>query len=183
LGKILEQQYGQNLGAQKCSSVIDAIAPIAAIANDLQEWVDTLPSYLGAISASDLAAPLPTHQSTRQKLSYHFRVVLTLRFLNVRILLHRPVLDRYIESSYISAPDLPANVLLSRLGSHSAYMCFKSAIEVISIVNSLVRSKDPAKALLNAWWFTVYYGKDGHIPILEANFYTKLSTQRLLCSA
>lgn len=160
LGNILEEQYGQNLGVHKVATVVDVIAPIPAIDQDLREWADTLPPGLRTLSSSDLLALLSSFEiSPRQRLANHFRVVLTLRYLNVRVLLHRPVLDKYIESSYSLEHEPSANVLLSRLGSHSACSCFKSAIEIVTIVRTLVETQGPAKAWLNAWWFTVYYSK------------------------
>ncbi|KAK5210789.1 hypothetical protein LTR41_003401 [Exophiala xenobiotica] len=155
--KVIDQQYGQNLGFDTPPAVVDVIAPLGTIDHDLRIWERDLPQELQTITSSNLldlvacynpAGPLAKAQ--------RFRIVLTLRYLNVTVLLHRPVLVKYFELASLSGASVEM-ALLSRLGRNSIDVCFRSSMEIISIVNTLAKNTGPAKYLLNVWWFTLYY--------------------------
>lgn len=160
LGTIIEQQYGRNLGMNLPSSVVNVVSPISAIDDSLRDWVDAQCSDLRPVSSTDLLSMLSSFNPEDSLASANrSRVVLTLRYLNVRLLLHRPVLVKYFETSLSPTKDPAETTLLSHLGSHSIQICFRSSMEIITIVNTLVHSAKPAKRWLNAWWFTLYYSE------------------------
>ncbi|KAJ9602617.1 hypothetical protein H2200_012810 [Cladophialophora chaetospira] len=158
-GTIIDQLYGKNLGLDKSPSVIDIISPIAGIDNDLRDWADSLSPNLKPLSSAELLAILAAVDSPGAAFPRvnRCRVVLTLRSLNVRVLLYRPVLARYIDTAYSTVVDPAEALLLNRLGSYSLQICFRSAMEIITIVSTLVQTRGTARQWLNAWWFTLYY--------------------------
>ena len=88
-----------------------------------------------------------------------YKVVLTLRSLNATILLHRRVLEKYLEVNSTPSYDAEEIDLLRRLGRDSIDVLFNSSIELINIVKLLIEAGGPIRRLLNAWWFTLYYSK------------------------
>ncbi|KIX01347.1 uncharacterized protein Z518_09072 [Rhinocladiella mackenziei CBS 650.93] len=156
--KVIDQQYGQNLGFDSPPSVVDVISPLSRIDNELREWDRELPLELRTITSSELwdllASYDPAGPTAKAK---RFQVVLTLRYLNLTILLHRPVLVKYFELASSSTTDPSEMSLLNRLGRNSIDVCFRCSKEIIFIVSTLVQNAGPSRGLLNAWWFTLYY--------------------------
>lgn len=94
-----------------------------------------------------------------------FRVVLSLRHLNLRILLHRPILSSYLDRSTSRAGFSQKGAYLNQLGFNSVRICVESAMEVIAITHTIVTSDGPTHALLGAWWYTLYYSKLWSVPM------------------
>ncbi|RVX76020.1 hypothetical protein B0A52_00377 [Exophiala mesophila] len=158
MGKVIERQYNQNLAPEKPQEVLDIITPLASMDNELREWDHELPPEMRTISSTELAPILPLLQRDGPpNISKRSQLHLTMRCLNLRLLLHRPVLVKYLETSHSSNVDPTEEAMLSRLGSHSIYVCHRSATEIIKIVSALVQGRGTARKYLNAWWFTLYY--------------------------
>lgn len=158
--KVIDQQYGQNLGFDAPPSVVDVISPLSSIDGELRDWDRSLPLWLKTITSKELPDLISTYDPLAPSgKAKRFQVVLTLRSLNLTILLHRPVLVKYFELSSTPALDMRETTLLGRLGRNSINVCLKSSMEIISIVHRLVRNSGPARRLLNVWWYTLYYSK------------------------
>jgi len=158
--KVIDQQYGQNLGFDSPPNVVDVLAPLSSIDAELREWDRSLPLWLKTIKSKELPNLISTYDTLAPSgKSKRFQVVLTLRSLNITILLHRPVLVKYFEISSNPTSDMTETTLLSRLGRNSIDVCLRSSIEIISIVHRLVHNSGPARRLLNVWWYTLYYSK------------------------
>lgn len=91
--------------------------------------------------------------------SWKFRVILTLRYLNLRVLLHRPVLVKFIAASRSPDRDLQDLKLLQQIGMNSMQIITESAMEIIDIVLRVVSEPGWKQSLLGAWWFSLYYSK------------------------
>ena len=152
MGKVIERQYNQNLAPEKPQEVLDIITPLASMDNELREWDHELPPEMRTISSTELAPILPLLQRDGPpNISKRSQLHLTMRCLNLRLLLHRPVLVKYLETSHSSNVDPTEEAMLSRLGSHSIYVCHRSATEIIKIVSALVQGRGTARKYLNAW--------------------------------
>lgn len=84
-------------------------------------------------------------------------VILTLRYLNVRVLLHRQVLVKFlglIRNNY-QPTSLLDKQLLTQFGIGSLQACLESASNIISIIYRTGKRSN----LLGAWWFSSYYSK------------------------
>ena len=86
-------------------------------------------------------------------------VIIMLRYLNTRILLHRPILSAFLRQRARSRSSGDSvtreDSFFNDLGERSVRICQQSAMEIVEIVHKT--SSPPA--LLGAWWFTAYYSK------------------------
>lgn len=94
---------------------------------------------------------------------WKFRVILTLRYLNLRVLLHRPVLVKFIIASRAPDRDPEDLKLLQRIGMNSMAICTMSAMEIINIVFQAVSDPKWKQGLLGAYWYSLYYSKSLHL--------------------
>jgi hypothetical protein len=101
--------------------------------------------------------------SGNQSFSWKFRVILTLRYLNLRVLLHRPVLVKFIIASRAPDHDPEDLKLLQRIGMNSMAICTMSAMEIINIIFRIVSDPKWKQSLLGAYWYSLYYSKSLHI--------------------
>lgn len=88
-----------------------------------------------------------------------FRVILTLRFLHVQILLHRPVLARSLDITGVLGVEPTEDRLLNDIRYGSLKKCVESAMWIIDIIYELVSSSRWPRNLLGAWWYSLYYSK------------------------
>lgn len=100
-----------------------------------------------------------SHLTVSQKAAQTLRIVLTLRSLNIRLLLHRPILVKFLDSGCESYKDVHDIQMLRQIGSHSLHVCMHTADEIISIVHAVVTSVDATRTSVGAWWYTLYYSK------------------------
>lgn len=169
--KVIDQQYAQNLGFDMPPTVIDVISPLSSIDNELREWDRALPWWLKTIRSTELLDLISTYDpATPSGGGKRFQVVLTLRSLNLTILLHRPVLVKYFELCNTSASEKTEQTLISRLGRNSIEVCFTSSVEIITIVNTLVNDPGHARRLLNVWWYALYYSTFFSSTIFESPY-------------
>ena len=94
-----------------------------------------------------------------QFFSLKFSVILTLRYLHLRILLHRPILVKFLDACGKGGIDPHEERLLQQIGSNSMRICMESAMSTIDIIHELVPSSEWPKGLLGAWWYSLYYSE------------------------
>ena len=158
LGKAIDQLYNENVDVEEPPDMLNNITSIWALDNELQTWQSDLSKNHKTathtevdmiFSSINLAAPV--------LLDRRFQFILTLRYLNLRLLLHRPVLTRFFESIYSPMLELSEPSILKTLGSRSLLTCFRCSMEIIAIVSRIASEKGSALRYLSAWWFTLYY--------------------------
>lgn len=159
LWHIIDSLYGQNLGCDKPLEVGETVAPLFKAEHQLLDWERTLPANLKITSSQQVS--LQNRDNPLQEDEYielRLRTILTLRYLNLCLLLHRPILTKYL--------DLASNTnyshelrLLQQVGSNSIKVCMQSSTEVIYIVHAAVQNTDGHRTLLGAWWYSLYYSK------------------------
>ncbi|KAF7194431.1 ABC-transporter-regulating transcription factor [Pseudocercospora fuligena] len=146
LNDILRRAYGANLEPDVSLSLAEMLEVIVNLESRLQLLQATLPTSL-------LARPWledQEHSNVIARLSVIFR----LRFLNVRLLLHRPVLVHQLRSIGGQPPALTTSSLFQDFAKQSTMVCHEAACEVVQIV-SVIAKKSPG--LLGAPWFSVYF--------------------------
>lgn len=132
---------------------------IFSMEQQLFSWERSLPQPLQLVSTASLDGMPQQHLSDPEYFSWKFRVILTLRYLNVRVLLHRPVLVKFISASQSPDRDSQDLKLLQQIGINSMQICTNSAMEIIDIVNRVVSEPGWKQSLLGAWWFSLYYSE------------------------
>ncbi len=175
---IVEQLYGNNLACSSTSvtsSAVDTVARVYKIENQLSEWQRGLPPTLKLITADDIRsdALLPPEEDAAEEdwRQLRLRFILTLRYTNVRLLLHRPVLIKFLDivdgagsqqqslSENNSASDRNDMSLLQQVGAANIQIAVRSAEEIIRLVHNALHSAAGRSkwGLLGAWWFSLYY--------------------------
>ena len=123
----------------------------------LLEWQEGLPKALDPQSSAHQATAGTTgvqdeHTFTRM------RLILRLRYLNVRIILHRPVISHMLRQNLGHAQrDSPARVdsFVQATWESSMNTCLVTAMEVIDVVHKASTNT----TMLGSWWFALYYSE------------------------
>ncbi|CAI7569790.1 unnamed protein product [Penicillium palitans] len=158
LWNVLELLYGQNIGCDGPLPVSETVAHIFSLEQHLFSWERSLAHPLQLISSANIEnLPQDQMSSNTQYLSLKFQVILTLRYLNLRVLLHRPILVKFITASRSPDRDPQDMRLLQHIGMNSLQICADSATEIIDIVHRVVSEPGWKRSLLGAWWFSLYY--------------------------
>lgn len=143
--------YGQNLACGKESQTIDLFGKLYALEQRLLQWRRSLPAPLCILSQD--SPPSPSTSGPERKLC----TILTLRYLNIHLLLHRPVLVKFFDCHNKPRSLDEEDVLLYQVGTTGLVRCHESATKVIALVHSALKTRDDAQGLFGAWWFTLYY--------------------------
>ena len=175
MSSIIDLLYDHNLGCGITASAVETVARVFKLENDLLAWQRTSckPSLVTAsnLSQAITEAEAPTLVTPRNEESgsipsswwpayeLRLRIVITLRYNNLRILLHRPVIASLLTKAEDDETNPGEVPIIRQIGTSSVQICNRSAKEIIGIVFTLVHSKGPARGLLGAWWFTLYYSK------------------------
>ncbi|KAK5164916.1 uncharacterized protein LTR77_009580 [Saxophila tyrrhenica] len=152
IGKAISQLYDQNLGYDDLLSEPESIPRIIGMDQEMDNWRSALTSELAVVWSHDLPASGSYHDRTLGR----FRVMLTLRFHNLSILVHRPLLCKALDQLSKSTGDAVIS-MVSEMTNRSISICLRSAEETIDIVHGVVIDPDRSWPMLGAWWFTVYY--------------------------
>lgn len=153
LAAILEMVYGNNTTPVFAGNAEQMIPTIVIMEEKLNAWEEALFTPLqidtnyGNSQRGD--QPLDT-------LFVRLRVVTRLRFLNVRIFLHRPLLGHQLstrlahglEHSSFNKQQSFSKLILDQ----GVKMCRDAAMETLTIIH-----RDPH--ILGAWWCAAYYSK------------------------
>lgn len=161
---IIDSLYGQNISCDQPSEVGDTIARLFNIERELGDWERALPRNLRIWSSQDVldnTNDTVTNENVRNE--NRLATILTLRYLNVRLLLHRPILIKFLDTSGKADGDCHELTLLQKIGSNSIQLSMQSAIDIIGIVHAAVHATGQKRELLGAWWFSLYYSTISHI--------------------
>lgn len=154
---ILDLLYGQNLGCDNPLSVSQTVSQVFATEQHLFTWEKALPDALRLINITGLRNATQEPSSNTAHFSWKFRTILTLRHLNLRVLLHRPILVKFIDACGGLQPDPQELKLLQQMGPNSLRVCADCAMEIIDIIYDIVYDPGWRRRLLGAWWYSLYY--------------------------
>lgn len=148
--------YGHNLGCDESLTETSMITLIFQLEQELGDWQSSLPSSLMLRLPSHLEA----EQTTADPILERFRLILTLRSLNVKLLLHRPSLTKSLGSYVIDANgSTTQETSVNQVQRSFNCTCVQMAEDVINIVHAVLTKQKLGRQLIGAWWFTLYYSK------------------------
>jgi len=154
MGKSLVNQYGANLeNADSRPDDIDSLKASGELRKSLQVWAASLPSHLRLCGPE---SSILCHNTPANR----FRVILTLRYHNLAILIHKPLLSATIR--HLFRPENAAGgspPYLIQLAMAEAHECIRASQLTIEIVHSIISADPSSKNNLGAWFFTLYYGE------------------------
>ncbi|KAI8665065.1 Zn(2)-C6 fungal-type domain-containing protein [Fusarium sp. Ph1] len=146
LGQVIESVYDNNISClAPTTSLHQILKRVLEVDQDLTKWRQQLPPGLSQVTASELSQL----QAVGETQTYRFRTILTVRYLNVRTLLHRAVLSRLLESPSRQ----PHQDLIFNMSVSSMETCVETALESIGIISQATHQQ----YLLPIWWYSVYF--------------------------
>ena len=150
---IFDVLYGSNLGCVDHVDIFENASYLLKCEQRFFVWQRDLPRSISLIGSNELEYEPNEFTITR------LRVILTLRFLNLRILAHRPLLCMYLESLGASQVDPLQLATLRQVSANSVQLCVQSATMIVNITSWALKHSSPPRYLLGAWWFSLYYSK------------------------
>ncbi|KAH0831548.1 hypothetical protein FOPE_00461 [Fonsecaea pedrosoi] len=156
LGDIISELYGGNVDIDPGLTVPTMLERTVVLEQKMAAWKHNLFPQLQR-RPWDTLDPDTVSLSAWDPVFDRLSVIITLRYLNTRILLHRPILSAFLRQrarvKVSGEPVEPEDPFFNDLGERSVKICQQAALEIVEIVHKT--SKPPA--LLGAWWFTAYY--------------------------
>ncbi|KAJ5317835.1 hypothetical protein N7508_002343 [Penicillium antarcticum] len=157
LFNIVDLLYGQNLGCDPPLTVSESVGHILSVEHHFVAWEKALPQHIKLLTVRKIREVNGKMPDPPQFFSMKFSVILTLRYLHLRILLHRPILVKFLDARGKGGMDPGEERLLQQIGSNSMQICMESAMSIIDIIHELVHPLEWQKSLLGAWWYSLYY--------------------------
>jgi hypothetical protein len=150
----LSKQYSANV--EQAEHDMDDMASLKAsgeLRKTLRLWAASLPSYL-RLCAPELDMLLEKSQANR------LRVILTLRYHNLGILVHKPLLSATITQLFLKdrVPGASPPYLM-QLAMAEAHECIRSAESTILIAHRIISVDPSSKNNLGMGFYTLYYGQ------------------------
>lgn len=153
MGQSLTKQYSSNLGCTTDDiDVISTVQSVSEVKHDLKRWVSTLPPHF---NVTQFGPDIFLESSAQSKL----QTILTLRYYNLNILIHRPLLSttlRFMSARENLGDNAPPYTI--QLAMAEAQECITSAESTIDIVHSILHRDRSGHNNLGVWFFTLYYG-------------------------
>lgn len=157
LGNVISKIYQDNVKHDPDLTCTEILQETIKLEKQLMEWRQALPSQVQLISLQDIDSPSNSHRS---------RIVLTLRYLNARALLHRGVVAQFLRvSAGLATLKDPELSLLRSYGLISLETCSESAMNSIDIICRVANNE----SLLPVWWVSIYYGRFLSMILLQSD--------------
>jgi hypothetical protein len=163
--RIIDACYGQNLGLEECRTDSELISTVLRVEEELDEWKSQLAPLQMRVVETCLNVEDLEAVNVNNKITERFYIVLSLRYHNLQILLHRPILEKFLEGCGRGASLRGTNSERRKfqgLGIGSVETCVNSAVAIISIVHTIVTSEGWYRDLLGAWNYSLFYSKPQH---------------------
>lgn len=160
--RIVDTCYGQNLGLEEYRTDSEIISMVLKVEEELEEWKVSLPSLQMRVQDTRLCAEDLDNMGSEDKITERFAFVLSVRYHNLQILLHRPILEKLLEGCGRPSTSKTKNGdkgKVLQLGMGSVETCINSAVIIISIVHTIVLSTGWRRDLLGAWNYSLFYSK------------------------
>lgn len=155
MGDAVDQLYGQNLGCHTPVLMGESLHQISGLLWQLDRWQGKLPGHLKIISSSgDMLDNIPFSLETTR-----FRVLLSLRYLGVRVLILRTILGQVLPlPGRTTSNEHQSEWLLDSVFPLLAELA-RTCSNVFQISGDLLAASRNNQNLLGAWWFSCYYSK------------------------
>jgi hypothetical protein len=128
----------------------------------LDEWrLQQLPSLGLKVCDSPLSLGDVEKMDTGSIIRHRFEVVLSVRYNNLRILVHRRCLESLLDPIQTQGDTQATSEtrLLQQMGLSSVISCVESATSIISIVHNMSAGSGWRREFLGAWNYSLYYSR------------------------
>jgi hypothetical protein len=160
--KIIDSCYGQNLGLIECRTDSELAALVLQGEEQLGEWKSSLVPLDMFVYNAPMGPQDLEKMEVENKIFERFVIVLSVRYHNLRILLHRPMLEKFLDAcGGLKSGDSASGGrgMVHHLGISSIETCVNSAMAVISMVRTVIMSEGWRRDLLGAWNYSLFYSK------------------------
>ncbi|KAF4427259.1 putative transcriptional regulatory protein [Colletotrichum fructicola] len=151
---VIDELYESNLGSSVTPiPPANIVSTVIHTGQKLAAWQASLPTSMRLVEPSEIC------DSAESPISLKFRVILTLRYHNLHILSHRPILDRCLQA-LDGTPQTDQETATLQQGWYlSKDACLQSAESIVRLVEACKSSSDkqPTISYLGAWWFSLYF--------------------------
>jgi hypothetical protein len=149
-GDIIREVFNHNLLSSQTLNDDWLFGKIIQLDHKLMQWKQELHPALALLEAQTIESM--DHESCAIS---QVQTVLTLRFLNIRALLLRKVVERSLDQ--IGKPSILDGDMGYSLPIEKIFLqgCTDSCVQTITIIHRIAAKW----RLLPAWWYTAYYGK------------------------
>lgn len=161
---VIDTCYGQNLGFESYDTAQGLTSAIDEGNRQLNQWLcEVVPSLGLRVLQSPLTATDIAIIKSENVVTERFHIVLSMRFHNLRILLHRQSLERFLNKEkknyWHSMNAETGRKLQQQVEIDNISNCVESAIIIISTVHTIVTAEGWRRNLLGAWNYSLYYSK------------------------
>ncbi|CEL11170.1 hypothetical protein ASPCAL14275 [Aspergillus calidoustus] len=172
LSRTLDLIYDSNLGTEEKIPSYELITRILRLRQSLEEWTTPLPTHMTLIKAQECMTDIGKNPTIDR-----FRIILTMRYHNLRLLIHRAILMRLCELiDDCDDVDSSDTLVLQDIARSTVYISIESATEMIGIVRSLVEMQWAQRGLLGVWWCALYHTFDAALVIFTVFLLAKRSS-------
>ncbi|RGP72628.1 hypothetical protein FLONG3_6636 [Fusarium longipes] len=156
MGRIISSLYGNNLGCDDQASNTVTMTSIIQLGQELSDWQHNLPQDMAIRSVDDMLQI--SSEDVNDSFRERFRIILTLRYLNVQLLLHRPIFIRSLSTLLRDRTTLYRHTgSIDTMYASFDRVFIQVAENTIDIIHAILKRPDHGRHLIGAWWFTLYY--------------------------
>ncbi|TDZ53191.1 putative transcriptional regulatory protein [Colletotrichum trifolii] len=150
---VIDELYETNIASSVTAPLSNTVATVIHVNQKLARWQAALPPSMALVDAAEV------YQPTGSAMALKFRVILTLRYHNIHILSHRPILDRCLQALDGSVDVTQESTTLQQGWYLSKEACLQSAESIVRLIAACksFSEKRPTISFLGAWWFSLYF--------------------------
>ncbi|KAK5040721.1 hypothetical protein LTR13_003021 [Exophiala sideris] len=158
VGIILDTVYQNNIQTDDTTGSAKVFHKIMAIEPTLAAWHAELPAQI-QLQTKEMCHILdPTSEPL---IDMTLNMVLTLRYLHTRMLLHRQMIVCFLRYGSPGNNSSGEWHFLMNFGKASLEMCLRSALETLDVLGNSANTA-ALPPMLTTWWFQIYYGRFLH---------------------
>jgi hypothetical protein len=132
------------------------VTQIFKLEQELNDWQHSLPNNISLRTPAYMASSIPLQTNP---LIERFHVVTTLRYLNVQVLLRRPLLTKSLDLRSATPGERQRLRSIGQIQTTCNQACVRSAKDLIALVHVILTTNGLGRRFLGAWWFTLYFSK------------------------
>ena len=147
-GNMIEKLYHQNMTPSVDLQPNRLFSLIMDFEEHLHDWMKTLNPAVELIPTSEVNKAHPHEWKWTRP-----QTVMTIRFLSVRVLLYRRVIETLLDDISTSGVGIRQPEYSLPIAQTLIHACTESAIAIIQTIRALGAKNE----MLPAWWFTIYH--------------------------
>ncbi|KIV90584.1 hypothetical protein PV10_07870 [Exophiala mesophila] len=152
---ILDEVYKNNMNGNDTISSLDVYHSIMLVESKLAAWRASVPPQLQSMIPFPVSSGMDTSVGFGQEQG--LGMVLTLRYLHTRMLLHRQMISCFLRHERTVKTGHSELPFLMEFGKSSLEVCLRSAVHIIDGLRSQFTNAGQLRSLTTSW-FQIYYG-------------------------